>query len=390
MHNPQIAAGSTNVILHVFIEDTRVEDGSGLTGLVFNSSGLSAYYIVAGDSGETAISLVTTTLGSHTDGGFVLIDDTNMPGWYELQIPDACVAAGFQSCSIILKGAAYMAATNIQILQASEGAASADIADAVWDEARAGHVVAGSFGEHVLADITEVNGDATCVANLANDYGALGYSKTNSEIGGVASTVDADVIRISGDTTAANNLELMYDGTGYPGGTIKLGVDIVAISGDATAADNLERDYDGTGYSKSASSIRGVEEVTSVIGIDADAINASALAADAVAEIADGVWDEALSGHLTSGTTGDALNGAGAEASPNLPGEVVSVVSSTVIETDLTGANSNQYKGRQIVFTSGTLDGLSALILGYDPATSYLTHVSFTGTPGIGDTFVIH
>ncbi len=41
------------------------------------------------------------------------------------------------------------------------------------------------------------------------------------------------------------------------------------------------------------------------------AIDADALAADAVAEIADGVWDEALSGHTTAGTAGKALSDAG-------------------------------------------------------------------------------
>jgi hypothetical protein len=38
------------------------------------------------------------------------------------------------------------------------------------------------------------------------------------------------------------------------------------------------------------------------------AIDADALATDAVAEIADGVLDEALAGHTTAGTVGDALN----------------------------------------------------------------------------------
>lgn len=42
----------------------------------------------------------------------------------------------------------------------------------------------------------------------------------------------------------------------------------------------------------------------------AGAINANALATDAVNEIADGVWDEVLSGHLTAGTTGKALSDA--------------------------------------------------------------------------------
>ena len=41
-----------------------------------------------------------------------------------------------------------------------------------------------------------------------------------------------------------------------------------------------------------------------VSSIEANVVTASALAADAVAEIADGIWDEATSGHTTGGTYG--------------------------------------------------------------------------------------
>ena len=39
-----------------------------------------------------------------------------------------------------------------------DAATTSSIADAVWDEARAGHVTAGTFGERVLADATHVSG----------------------------------------------------------------------------------------------------------------------------------------------------------------------------------------------------------------------------------------
>lgn len=56
--------------------------------------------------------------------------------------------------------------------------------------------------------------------------------------------------------------------------------------------------------------------VITATAIAADAIGASELAADAVAEIADQVWDEVLSGHLTGGSTGNALNSAGSAGDP--------------------------------------------------------------------------
>lgn len=50
--------------------------------------------------------------------------------------------------------------------------------------------------------------------------------------------------------------------------------------------------------------------------IAADAITSTALAASATAEIADAVWDEALAGHLTPGSAGEALDAAGTAGDP--------------------------------------------------------------------------
>ena len=55
----------------------------------------------------------------------------------------------------------------------------------------------------------------------------------------------------------------------------------------------------------------------------ANVVNASALAADAVAEIADGIWDEATAGHTTAGTYG---------------GRIVRATNSNV-EVQITGSN---------------------------------------------------
>ena len=50
--------------------------------------------------------------------------------------------------------------------------------------------------------------------------------------------------------------------------------------------------------------------------IAANAIGASELATDAVAEIADQVWDEAIAGHAVAGSTGAALSAAGSAGDP--------------------------------------------------------------------------
>lgn len=56
--------------------------------------------------------------------------------------------------------------------------------------------------------------------------------------------------------------------------------------------------------------------VTTVNGLAANVITAASMAADASAEIADAVWDEAIGDHLGAGSTGLALNSAGAAGDP--------------------------------------------------------------------------
>ena len=82
--------------------------------------------------------------------------------------------------------------------------------------------------------------------------------------------------------------------------------------------------------------------------IAANAIGASELATDAVAEIADGVWDEAIAGHLTAGTTGAKLNLIGTASYT-----VTSPVSSD--GTAITIVRGDDYlltDSRQLAFTS--------------------------------------
>jgi hypothetical protein len=77
------------------------------------------------------------------------------------------------------------------------------------------------------------------------------------------------------------------------------------------------------------------------------ALSARALAADAVGEIADGVWDEATSGHTTAGTTGKALIDSGAAGNPW----------STDLATGYSGTQAgnilNQVKGKTDLITAG-------------------------------------
>jgi hypothetical protein len=115
-------AGETSKTVKVFIADSSVTTGAGLTGLVFNTASLTAYYIREGANAAVAITLAAGVLGTFTNqgaagtgGGFIVADGTNLPGVYELSIPDAALAAGAKSVLIMLKGAANMTPTLLEI-----------------------------------------------------------------------------------------------------------------------------------------------------------------------------------------------------------------------------------------------------------------------------------
>lgn len=108
-------AGATSEIWQVFIRDSSSTTGGGLTGLVFNTASLTAYYHRDTDTTATAIALVTMAVGTFTSSGFKEIDATNMPGWYQFCPPNAAIAAGAKSCAFHLKGATNMAPLPIEV-----------------------------------------------------------------------------------------------------------------------------------------------------------------------------------------------------------------------------------------------------------------------------------
>lgn len=108
-------AGTTSQTLNLFIADSSSATGAGLTGLVYNAAGLTAYYARPG-AAAAAITLATQTpTGAWSSGGFCEISAANMPGWYRFDVPDACLAAGADSVAIHLKGATNMAPLPLEL-----------------------------------------------------------------------------------------------------------------------------------------------------------------------------------------------------------------------------------------------------------------------------------
>ena len=156
-----ITAGSTDQTIDIFLQDSSSATGAGLTGLAFNSSGLTCYYRKGATGSATQLTLAAQTVGgSHTDGGFVEIDSTNAPGLYRLDLSDTMVAAeGF--VSVYLHGATNLLQTALRI-----------------------------NCQTLAADVVKVSGDSTAADNLELDYDGTGYNKSNSTIGTTTTNTD--------------------------------------------------------------------------------------------------------------------------------------------------------------------------------------------------------
>jgi len=95
----KVDAGSTNVSVYYYIvqDASATSPGEPVTGLLFSDieTGGSASYARQG-AARVDLTLITLASASatHADGGFILVDDTNMPGLYRCDYPDAAFASG--------------------------------------------------------------------------------------------------------------------------------------------------------------------------------------------------------------------------------------------------------------------------------------------------------
>ena len=158
----QLYAGDTSQSIDVFLQDSSSATGAGLTGLVYNSAGLTAYYRKGSTGSATAITLATQTVGgAYSSGGFVEVDSTNMPGVYRLDVPNAVIdTSGY--ATIYLQGATNLLPTAVRI------------------DCRA-----------VRADAVAVSGNTVSADSLESQYDGTGltgdtYPATQAQIGNIA------------------------------------------------------------------------------------------------------------------------------------------------------------------------------------------------------------
>lgn len=286
-----LAKGTTSYTVYLFIQNSSSTTGAGLTGLVYNSAGLVAYY-VRNRGSATAITLATQTVtGGFSSGGFVEVDATNMPGVYRLDLPDAVLASGSDFAVVALKGATNMAPVALEIQLT--GCDLNDAAD-LGLTALTGHVPqtgdafarigvngAGLTAIDLPDQTMNITGNITgnlsgSVGSVTGAVGSVTGNVGGNVVGSVASvtaavTPDAASVRsavglasanldtqLSGIQSDTNDIQTRIPAALTAGGNMKS--DVLAISGDTDAADKLEALMDGTFVVQ----VNGVATTTSI------------------------------------------------------------------------------------------------------------------------------
>lgn len=197
------AQATSNRSEYVFVQDSASTTGGGKTGIAYNASGLTAYYVRPGGS-ATAITLATQTVtGAWSSGGWVEVDATNLPGIYRFDIPNAVFATGVDHAVVMLKGASGMAPVSLeyQIVGFDPSTAwltAAQTAQAVLDAVASTHNNIGSIG----AFIQDKTGYSLSTSQTFNTTGSVG-SVAGNVIGNVTGTVGGVVGNIVGNLTGS-------------------------------------------------------------------------------------------------------------------------------------------------------------------------------------------
>jgi hypothetical protein len=328
----------------VFISDTSSTTGGGLSNVTHASSGLVLEYRRQNQSTWTSVTPVSKTLGTYVSGG--IVSDGSLAGAYEVDFPDAAFAsaAGVEWVALRIRGVANMLPVLIEIeLDAVDYQDAAAFGLSRIDQTIGSRstLTAGGVRTELATELARI--DATTSSRMASYTQPTGFLAATfpATLASPTNITAATGIVLAGVTHTGAVIPTVTDVTNKTGYTAavsdKTGFSLLAGTGLGNQTANLTGNLTG-----SVGSISGVTfpsnfgsmvinagsgHVAVVVhSVQAGAYTSAAflpnwftaagLASDAVAEIADGVWDEATSGHTTAGTTGKALIDSGAAGNP--------------------------------------------------------------------------
>lgn len=395
-----VKVGTVDVSVFVRVVDST--DGTPETGVAFNTAGVDLWYR---RDGGLRVAITEATLAAvdsaHSDGGFIHMSD----GECRLDLPDAACASGaagvlvggtFTGMVVISTyiplvaydpydtvrlgltfapnvasgsagaipttgtGANQIAVSSGQVLVQSGTAAGQisvtsgivsavlttagnnAVADQVWDEATSGHLTSGSFGA------------------------ALSPTEHGTAQAGGANTITLRAGAVATDDYYIKQLLTIVAGTGA--GQSEYISDYVGATKVATMGASWAVQPDNTSIYilKGGGTIPGASAPTA-------------------AEVADAVFDEAMSGHTSAGTFGAYIN-----APVTRIGTAQAGTTSSITLDASASATNNLYRYHEVWITGGTGAGEASFITGYTGSSKVATvDPAFTVAPDSTSTFAL-
>jgi hypothetical protein len=252
-----VQLGNTNRSEYIFIQNSSSTTGAGLTGLTYLSAGLSAAHVVErGTASSMAFALLASANAAWTSGGFIEVDAALMPGVYRYDVPNVVFATADKSV-VMLKGATNMAPV---ILEYQIVGFNPD------DGVRLGLTAIPNAAAGAVGGLP--TGDASGRVTVASNADKTGYSLTTAPLN-ATQTADSVWNALIASYTTANSF----------------GARVVR-----TRSTSPSNEVTITGSFHIAADVHELQPGV-IIAADfaAGAINANALATDAVNEIADGI-----------------------------------------------------------------------------------------------------
>jgi len=406
----RIPSGTTNRYIY-FVAVDSADLSTRETGL----SSFTVYYEIANG---TATAMTTPTVTE--------ADATNMPGVYSLLIDESgmtTLTSGHDTAELVLhitqaSMAPVTRVIEIYRVKATEGntldVTSTGAAGIDWGNVENPTTAVNLSGtnidtDQVVASVTGAVGSVT--GAVGSVTGNVGGNVTGS-VGSVAAdgitatsiaanAIDADALAADAGTeigtavwatatrtlTAGTNIVLPANGlsnvtawtvaiTGDITGNLSGSVGSVTgtvggIAGTITTLDALDTAQDSQ-HAQTQSDIAALN--------NAPAVTASS--------IADAVWDEVRSGHVTQGTYGESFS---VIVKGTVSNAVTTPSTTEFAADDITEATGSHYNGRTIIFTTGALTGQATDITAYSLVSSEgkFTVTALTEAPANNDQFII-
>jgi hypothetical protein len=258
----------------------------------------------------TSVTAVSKTLGTYVSGGIVA--SGALAGRYEVDFPDAAFAsaAGVEWVELCVRGVANMLPVLIEIeLDAVDYQDAAAFGLSRIDAtigSRATQASVDAIDDFIDTEVAAIKAKTDLIVAFPANFGSLGIT-----VGGAIAELGANALQ-------ANDLYTPISQAVWNALTTTTWVSDsfgkhILISNN----NNRSVQVTGAGAGHIAADIHALQAgVITSAAFAANWLTAAGLAADAVGEIADGVWDEATSGHTTAGTTGKALIDSGAAGNP--------------------------------------------------------------------------